>query len=165
MHLFNSLKPFGLVMHYNDSLTVFLRDWFGPNSTLVSVILLTICFAFIFLLVHDPLKSSYLAVGCLLLLISTLHPWYLTLMAPFLVFFPSRAWLYLHAAVVFTFPVSHYSYYTGVFQEIHWIKWFEYLPFYGLLLWDTFRNRPYFTDRHFVSVQNISIIILISSSL
>lgn len=159
MHLFTSLKPFGAVMHYNDSLTVFLRDLFGPYTTLVSVVLLAICFAVIFLLVHDPLKSCYLAVGCLLLLIATLHSWYLVLITPFLIFFPSRAWIFLHIAVIFTFPVLHYSYYTGVFQEIHWIKWFEYLPFYGLLLWDTVRCRPYFTDRRFDPVSRISVII------
>jgi rSAM/selenodomain-associated transferase 2 len=61
--------------------------------------------------------------------------------------------------VVLTFPVLHNLYYNGVFQEIHWIKWFEYLPFYALLLWDAFRNRPYFTDRHFAPVQKISVII------
>ena len=159
LRLFTSLQPFGLVMHYNDSITVYLRSWFGSSATLVSLILLTGCCALIFLVAHDRLKSCYLAFACLLLLISTLHPWYLTLLTPFLIFFPSRAWLLLHAGVVFTFPVLHSAYYTGVFQEIHWIKWFEYLPFYGLLLWDTLRNRPYFTDRHFRPVKTLSIII------
>lgn len=157
--LFTSLQPFGLVMHYNDSLTVYLRSWFGSSATLVSLILLTGCCALIFLVVHDRLKSCYLAVACLLLLISTLHPWYLTLLTPFLIFFPSRAWLWLHAGVVFTFPVLHYAYYTGVFQEIHWIKWFEYLPFYAILLWDILRNRPYFTGRDFRPVKDLSVII------
>jgi rSAM/selenodomain-associated transferase 2 len=157
--LFTSLMPFGTVMHYNDSLTVLLRDLFGSNATTISLVLLLICFAVIFLTVHDPLKSSYLAVGCLLLFMATLHPWYLTLITPFLVFFPSRAWMYLHIAVVFTFPVLHIEYYTGVFQEIHWLKLFEYIPFYGLLIWDSFRNMPYFGARRFEPVRSISVII------
>ena len=151
--------PFGTVMHYNDSLTVLLREIFGTQTTFVSVILLSFCFAVMYILVHDPLKSVYLAVGCLLLLIATLHPWYLTLITLFLVFFPSRAWLYLHIAVVFTFPVLHVAYYTGVFQEIHWVKWFEYLPFYALLIWDTFKKTQVFPARHFAPVRSISLII------
>ncbi len=158
-HLFTSLIPFGTVMHYNDSLTVILREIFGSQATFVSVILLAACFGIIYLLVHDPLKSSYLAAACLLLFLSTLHSWYLTLVTIFLVFFPSRAWLFLHMAVAFTFPVLHVAYYTGVFQEIHWVKWFEFLPFYILLFWDTFENIHLFRIRKFVPVRNISVII------
>ncbi|MBD3307421.1 glycosyltransferase, partial [candidate division KSB3 bacterium] len=159
LHLFASLKPFGLTMHYNDFLTVFLRDWFGSYATLLSLLLFAMGWGLIFLLVHDPLKSCYLAAGWLLLLLPTLHVWYLVLITPFLVFFPSRGWLYLHVAVVFTFPVLHYLHYTGVFQEIHWIKWFEYLPFYGLVLWDAWRDRPYWGDRRFRPVHTLSVII------
>ncbi|MCP4403135.1 MAG: glycosyltransferase family 2 protein [bacterium] len=160
MQLFTSLTPFGLLMHYNDSVTVLLRELFGlTNATPLSLFILAGCFGLIFLLVHHPLKRSYYAVGCLLLLISTLHPWYLVLMTPFLVFFPSRAWLYLHVSILFTFPMTHVLYYEGVFQEIHWLKYFEYLPFYLLLLWDAFRNRPYFTDREFSPVRTFSLIV------
>jgi rSAM/selenodomain-associated transferase 2 len=158
-HLFDSLVPFGTVMHYNDSLTALLRIFFGSNTTWISVFLLGICLVIIFLVVHDPFKSAYLAIGALLLLLPTLHPWYLSLITPFLVFFPSRAWLYLHLSVVFTFPVLHMEYYSGVFQEVHFLKLLEYLPFYGLLIWDTFQNRRIFHTRPFEAVSWISVII------
>jgi len=139
--LFSSLMKFGTTMHYNDSLAVLLRGAFGTHAVLVSILLLLTFLTFIFFVVHDPIKSSYMAIASLLLLIPTLHPWYLILITPFLVFFPSKAWLYLHFAVVFTFPVLWAEFYTGIFQEVHWLKLFEYIPFFILLIFDSFRHR------------------------
>ena len=158
-HFFSSLVPFGTDMHYNDSITVLLRALLGQKMVWASVILFGLCLLIIFLTVHDPLRSSYLAVGCLLLFLGTLHPWYLILITPFLVFFPSRAWLYLHMAVLFTFPVMHGEYYTGVFQEIHWLKIFEYVPFYGLLIWGVLREGYMFPTTPFEPVRTISVIV------
>lgn len=158
-HFFTSLLHFGTAMHYNDSITVLLRIFLGPNTVWASVILLGVCLLMIFVTSHDPLRSSYLAIGCLLLLLGTLHPWYLVLITPFLPFFPSWAWLYLHAAVLFTFPVMHGEYHTGVFQEIHWLKIFEYVPFYGLLIWGALRKRPLFPVYSFRPVGSISVVI------
>ncbi len=158
-HFFTSLVNFGTAMHYNDSITVVLRVFLGPNTVWASLILLGFFLLIIFVSAHDPLRSSYLAIGCLLLLLGTLHPWYLVLIAPFLLFFPSRAWLYLHAAVLFTFPVMHGEYHTGVFQEIYWLKIFEYVPFYGLLIWGALRKRPLFPAYSFRPVRSISVVI------
>jgi rSAM/selenodomain-associated transferase 2 len=157
--LFTSLIPFATVMHYNDSLTVFLRLFFESNTILFSAILFGICLVIIFLIVHEPLKSCYLASGCLLVLLTTLHPWYLSLITPFLAFFPSTAWLYLHLSVVFTFPVLSTEYYTGIFQEIGWLKLLEFLPFYVLLIWAVFRRSYLFPIRHFQPVSKLSIVI------
>jgi len=118
-----------------------------------------ICLAWIYLFVHDRLRSVYLAFGCLLLLLPTLHPWYLLLIAPFLVFFPSQAWLYLLCAVVFTFPVIAIESNTGVFQEIPWLKFFEYVPFYGLLIWGLWRDGYVKRDRVYAKPERISAVI------
>jgi hypothetical protein len=113
----------------------------------------------IFLTVHDPMRSSYLGIGGLLLLLGTLHPWYLVLITPFLLFFPSWAWLYLHLAVLFTFPVTHVEYFTGVFQEIHWLKLLEYAPFYGLLVWGALRKAQIIPGRAFKPAGSLSVLI------
>jgi rSAM/selenodomain-associated transferase 2 len=158
-HLFSSLVPFGTIMHYNDSLTVIFRAIFGTNAVWTSVILLVICLGVIFIMVRDPLRSSYLAFGSLLILLATLHPWYLSLITPFLVFFPSRAWIYLHFAVMFTFPVLHVECLTGVFQEIHWLKLLEYPPFYALLIWEVIRPTRIASHPDFQPVISISVVI------
>ena len=121
--------------------------------------LLAVCLVWLYLFVHDQLRSVYLALGCLLVFLPTLHPWYLSLIAPLLVFFPSRAWLYLQAGVVMTFPVSAIEFNTGVFQEISWLKLIEFLPFYGLLLYGHFRGGFLWGVRRFAKPRCISAII------
>jgi glycosyltransferase involved in cell wall biosynthesis len=81
------------------------------------------------------------------------------LIAPFLVFFPSRAWLYLQTAVVITFFVSAVELNTGVFQEISWLKLIEYLPFYGLLLVGLFRGGFLLRDKSYPTPTCISAVI------
>jgi rSAM/selenodomain-associated transferase 2 len=157
--LFRSLGAFGTSMHYNDSAFALLRYMFGDLAYLIGMLVFFICLLLIFLTVHDQLKSIYLAIGCLLLMLPTLHPWYLILITPFLVFFPSKAWLYLQAAVVFTFPVIAREYHTGVFQEIHWLKIFEYGPFLGLLIWGLLRDGFFIHDKSFSRPASISVII------
>ncbi|MBW1895307.1 MAG: glycosyltransferase, partial [Deltaproteobacteria bacterium] len=157
--LFSSLINFGTAMHYNDSMAVLLRLFFGSNAVLISLMLLTICIVFIFLVVHDTMRSSYLAFASLLIFLPTLHPWYLVLLTPFLVLFPSRAWLYLHFAVIFTFPVLSVESNTGIFQELYWLKGFEYLPFFTLLVFDFVKQRPFSYRRSFRPVKNISVVV------
>ena len=132
--LFHSLLVFGGQMHYNDGLPVVIRLIFDAYAIPASLGLLMMLWVYIWLVVPDPLRSVYLACGTLLVLLPTLHPWYLLLMIPFTVLFPSRAWLYLCAAMVFTFPVMAVEYNSGVFQEIHVFKLWIYLPF-AVLLW------------------------------
>ena len=80
-------------------------------------------------------------------------------MAPLLVFFPSRAWLYLQAAVVFTFPVIAVEAKSGIFQEIVWLKWFEYTPFYALLIWGLFRDDYICRKFSYPKPKSISVIV------
>jgi rSAM/selenodomain-associated transferase 2 len=157
--LFTSLVPFSTVMHYNDSLAGALRAVFGWNTFFVILLVLVFCLSFIYLTVHDRLRSAYLSIGVLLLLLPTLHPWYLTLMTPFLVFYPSRAWLFLHFAMILTFPALHVEYRSGILQEINFVKLFEFLPFYAILIWDALRRRQVNRHRQYLPVTKISVII------
>ncbi len=157
--VFTSLATFGGTLHYNDGLTALLRFFFPEQYLAVALVLLAGYLGGVFLLIHERTHGLYLAFGGLLLCLPTLHPWYLVLVAPLLLVYPSRAWLYLMAAVVFTFPVLAVERQTGVFQEIHWLKWFEYLPFLGLLLYgclyDGLLMRPY----TFTSPQSVVVVI------
>ena len=154
-----SLLLFGTKLHYNDSLFALLRWIFGNSAPLAALILVLIGSTWIFLMVHDSLRSVYLACACLLVFLPTLHPWYLILIAPFLVFFPSRAWLWLQLAMVFTFPVLAVDYQTGVFQENHWLKIFTYAPFYILLIWGFTRNGQLFNQKRYSRPVTISVVI------
>jgi rSAM/selenodomain-associated transferase 2 len=133
--LFASIGTFATQFHYNDSVTVLLRWMMGQGALSAVILLLALGWMCIFWVEHDRLRSTGLAMGLLLICLPTLHPWYLLLIAPFAAAYASPPWLLLQVTVVFTFPVLIHEYQTGVFQEIHWLKWFEYLPFYLLLGW------------------------------
>ena len=157
--IFRSLAEYGTHFHYNDSMTVLIRYLFGGHYVPISICLLGICLVWVYLFVHDQLRSVYLALGCLLVFLPTLHLWYLALIAPFLVFFPSRAWLYLQMAVAFTFSVNAIEFNTGVFREISWLKLFEYVPFYSLLLYGLFKDGFLFQGKTYAKPRSISAVI------
>ncbi|MFO7495687.1 MAG: TIGR04283 family arsenosugar biosynthesis glycosyltransferase [Desulfobacterales bacterium] len=138
--LFGSLAVFGASMHYNDFLPAVLRPLLGPAGSLIVVAgLLAAGLALIFLTVPERTRSLLYAFGWLLLCMPTLHPWYLSVVAPFAALLAAPAWLFLQAAVAVTFPVLAVEYATGVFQEIHWLKWLQYGTFVLLLVWPHFR--------------------------
>ena len=90
------------------------------------------------------LRLAVIPIGAYLLFSTTLHPWYVTLILPFLPFLLPRKdeipitgrfmwpWLYFSIAVTF-------SYLTYIdpqnFREFTWVRNVEYLPFFGLLAW------------------------------
>jgi rSAM/selenodomain-associated transferase 2 len=140
--LFGSLAVFGASMHYNDFLPGVLRPLLGPSGSLiVAGGLLAAGLALIFLTVPDRSRSLLYAFGWLLLCLPTLHPWYLSVVAPFAALLAAPAWLFLQAAVAVTFPVLAVEHATGVFQEIHWLKWVQYGPFVLLLGWPYVKAR------------------------
>jgi rSAM/selenodomain-associated transferase 2 len=157
--IFQSLGEFGAEMHYNDSVFALLRLFFPDAAVFPALLLLGFCLVWIFLIVHDPLKSLYLACAALLVFLPTMHPWYLILIVPFLVFFASKAWLYLLAAMVFTFPVLAVEYTNGFFKEILWLKPLVYVPFYALLARGLFRDGHFLQDHAYARPGRISIII------
>ena len=157
---FQSLTYFGLKMHYNDAATALIRAFFtDASSAWIAVLLLAGVMAWIYLVEQEPLRGAFLACGGALLLLPTLHPWYLVLVAPFMVFYPSAAWLYLQAAVALTFPVVARELSTGTFQEIHWIKVIEYGPFFVLLLRGMFKDGLIVRNRLYPAPESVSVIV------
>jgi alpha-1,6-mannosyltransferase len=76
-------------------------------------------------------RAGSLAVGTYLLLVPTsMHPWYVLWMVPFLCFWPWPAWLYFSGAV----SLSYVSYVVEP-APLPWWAWLaEYGPLYTLLL-------------------------------
>lgn len=145
--LFSSLLNFGRDFHYNDLLPGVLR-WLAPEwSTGLLAGALAVALALVWL--GEPRRpvALRLAFGALLLCLPTLHPWYVSLLAPLLVIAPSAPWLAFMAALGLTFPVVGIEWDTGVFQELHWLKPFIYAPL--LVLGFTTWGREIFRkDRH-----------------
>jgi rSAM/selenodomain-associated transferase 2 len=145
-------------MHYNDGLAEIFRFILGTAALPLLLLLVFGLLILIYLFEQDELRSVYLALGVVLVCLPTLHPWYLLLMAPLMVLYPSRAWLYFMLATIVMLPVLATEVETGVFQEIKWLKWVEYLPFFGLLIYDTLVRRSFFSNQPFPKPGSVSVI-------
>jgi hypothetical protein len=89
------------------------------------------------------LRLGMIPLGAYLLLTTTLHPWYVTLIIPLLPFLASGTgeaklsyrlilpWLYFSAAV----PLSYLTYLDlDNLREYEWVRLIEYVPLYLLLI-------------------------------
>ena len=96
------------------------------------------------------IRLSILPIGAFLLLSPTIHPWYVTMLIPFIPFFftaqdegpGASVWIipliYFSIAVAF----SYMAYRPGQNSVVpSWFTWLEYLTLYGLLLWAGVRTR------------------------
>jgi rSAM/selenodomain-associated transferase 2 len=140
---------------HNESIAFVLNMLFGDSAFLAGGALLGATLGVVFLVVHDPMRSAYLVHGTALLLLSTLNSWYLALIIPFQVFFPSRGWLYLQAVTV---PAVLWQHHTALFYDSGVLKLLEYGPFFGFLVWDTFRDKRVFSGTRFREVKKLSVV-------
>jgi hypothetical protein len=85
------------------------------------------------------LKAAFIIMGLVFLLSPVQNPWYLCWIVPFLCVFPSRAWILL-TGLVGLYYLDFYFDYQDLMDYSIWLPWYEYLPFYMLLLWDFLRS-------------------------
>lgn len=77
-----------------------------------------------------PLEEAiYLFTGVVLVLQPTLHPWYLIWILPWMAVRPSPAWIALSGLIAFSYV------------DAPWVRWVEFVPFYGLLAFGAWRRR------------------------
>ncbi len=89
----------------------------------------------------NPLRSSYLTLGAILLLTTTVHPWYLLWMAPFLAIYASPAWLYLTLSVALAYHSAYLATPGQPWEDLIWVKLLEYVPFFVLAIGSVWRER------------------------
>jgi hypothetical protein len=78
----------------------------------------------------EVIGYAYILVGLLMILMpASLHPWYVILIIPFLVIYPSPAWLIFTCTV--TLSYLKYTSPQGIMPT--WILLIEYLPLFALL--------------------------------
>jgi len=78
----------------------------------------------------DVMRYAYILVGFLMILMpSSLHPWYVILIVPFLVIYPNPAWLMFTCTV--TLSYLKYTSPQGIMPT--WVLLVEYVPLFALL--------------------------------
>lgn len=166
-NLFSTLFHFGSQYHFNDSLH-FLISCLPLNSHLESRIISSAIFSIVLIIIYirftkktyfspqklridtneNILRYSFFTVGAFLMLAPTVHPWYLTWIVPFLCFYHSKAWLVLTGTIVFYYLMNNALFSSlieynneWVWEEVHWLKLPEYIPFYSLLIYEFLNKR------------------------
>ncbi len=82
----------------------------------------------------ETMRSCLIVLLWFFFLSPTVYPWYLVCLVPLLVFVPSPG------AILFTgLCVLDYSHYLRHMQ-LEWAMWAEYVPVFGLLLWEWKQN-------------------------
>lgn len=133
-HVLN-LMQVGSDWRFNDSLfslLLFLTGSFYLSKTLVISAMLALS-VIVWRSERSLLENAMIMIGGALMLTTTVQPWYLLWMVPFLCFSPNRAWLLLTALTMLAYHVLIRYQADGVWAECLWIKLVIYIPFY--LLW------------------------------
>lgn len=159
--IFKSLFTFGTQYQFNGFLYAQLNHLFGSfGMTLaIALILIVLCFHWL----TEPRLERNLLYTTLFLstLLPTIHPWYICLSLPWLVFHYSRPLIILQITL-FTglIPMYTINYQTGVWVEIVEFQYFIWLPFILSWVWERIENPPE-SSRPFQSrpIQSLSIII------
>ena len=139
---FRGLTQYGLRWRSNDSVFHILFALTGSLDTakiIVGATLVTIVLVLVFLNAR-PLRSAYLTVGAILLLTTTLHPWYLLWIAPFLAIYASPAWLYLCLSVGLSYHSAYLAMPGEPWEDVVWVKVLEYMPFFVLAISSAIRE-------------------------
>ena len=133
---FRGLTQYGLRWRGNDSLFHILFSLTGSLNIAKGIVAASLVILVLVLVARrqSPLRASYITVGAILLLMTTVHPWYLLWIAPFLAIYPSPAWLLL----MLTAGLGYHSAYLATpgqaWEDAVWVKLLEYGPFFALLL-------------------------------
>jgi hypothetical protein len=136
-----SLTTVGSQWRFNDSIFSVIYFLTGSLEFSKGIVVAAFLMLAIFVYRRDPpiLKGAMILIGGTLLLTTTLQPWYLLWVVPFLCFYPSRAWILLTGLIMLSYHVLIQYADNGVWEENMWIKIAIYVPFYVLLLNDGLR--------------------------
>ncbi len=129
-----------------------MAEWAGVPFTfdaffmakLSGVLIVGCVFLFLLLQIHrkpetddqTKLKYAFFLIGTILLCSPVANPWYIAWVTPFLCFFPCVSWFYLSLACF-----VYYLFFTGEqFVYPPWVRQFEYVPFFLILLYESYRT-------------------------
>lgn len=165
VHLLDGLTHYSAAWKFNDSLFGLLVQIFGDShrpvlesgahlahrwpKIIAGLLFAVTALGFIFR-EKDWLRAGYVMTGLLLLLMPTVHPWYVTLILPFLCFYRNLGWLAFTALVTISYSAVAVLQMTGEWSaltlfptherlELIFLAWLEYAPFFVLWIWSALR--------------------------
>lgn len=126
---------FAAEFHFNGLAPTLLSFFLPGNSGLwMSWFGFAIVLGLIYLLTPNRFRAVYYATCAFVIFVPTLHPWYLMLLTPFLVFYRSTSWIVLHLTISAALFVQFRYAHTGLWYQSWYVWLIEYLPFAGVAL-------------------------------
>lgn len=104
-------------------------------AVVLSFLIFWILFRFALEEARPFLWSLLIVLGALFLCSPVGDPWYFVWIVPFLCIFPLRSGIML-SGLLGLYYLSFYFMYQKIPETFWWVIWLEYLPCYGLLLWE-----------------------------
>lgn len=141
--LVSSLGVYGAQWHFNGLLyELFSSFWHDPAGVrLVLALVLVVIFLYHAARQSDVVCYAFVTVGAGLLLAPTLYPWYVSWIVPFLCFTRNRAWILFTGLVFVSYWVWRIFAVEGEWALPGRLYALEYVPFLGLLAYDTVKSR------------------------
>lgn len=129
------IMHFGSTMSHNGSINHLFIEFFGSRevASKLSLLILGFVIAITALKSTDLLKGSFITFGALILLSPTIHYWYFSWVLPFIVFFPSLAWMLLLTLSGFYFSAWLQFGSSGTWRQPIGYLWLQWIPFY--IIW------------------------------
>lgn len=159
--IFKSLWAFGNEYHFNDFLFSHIQWLSGDYGVMFSILLIGIVLAFHTatepMLPHNLLYTT-LFLTCLL---PTVHPWYLCLAMPWLVFYKVRSLLVLTVTCfIGLMPMYTQNTQDGIWQEFHEMQYFIWVPFIVMWVYElTRKGRDFYSPKLFQAITSVDIIV------
>ncbi|MHC4846113.1 MAG: hypothetical protein ACYTCU_08125 [Planctomycetota bacterium] len=135
--LFGSLRRFGAELHSNDSLHALARGALGAETARV-VMAAVWLLAAAWVLRRGPTDAVHrvaFLLGALLLVLPTVHPWYLLVLLPLLCVHPWWGWLALSGTSALIWLGHEPTGGDERWTEQPLLKIVEYAPLFGWLVW------------------------------
>tara|TARA_B100000315_G_scaffold42905_1_gene37793 strand:+ start:2073 stop:3482 length:1410 start_codon:yes stop_codon:yes gene_type:complete len=137
--MFEGLIIYGSQWERNDSIFAVIKYLTGNRQMAIIIVfgLFTVILGYVALVGENIVKKILIILAAFFLLSPTQYPWYFISFLPFLTLYPNRALLLL-SGLLSLYYLEFYFIYHQFNQAILLIRWFEYLPFYILLIYDMF---------------------------
>ncbi len=112
------------------------RDW-----TARVIFLLCIPMVYFHVRHRSPASQGLWWMGLTLLFLPTVHPWYLLWVLPFASMRLNLPWLLMTGTILVNYFVNYRFHLGGSWQEVHWLRWPQYLPPLALGIFTWLRSR------------------------
>ncbi len=140
--IFKGLVIYGNQWERNDSIFALINFFIGNHQTTLLVVSLLFLFILGYVTYNtiSTIQKVLVLLSAFFLLIPTQYPWYFIFTLPFLSLYPNRSLLLLSCLLSVYYLEFYFAYHQTNDLFLLIARWFEYFPFYILLIYDILKR-------------------------